>query len=562
MEKRIGKLLCSILVVILVCIVTACGRAENSGTTNSNETTNSSEMTKSNETASTRNNRNNTLYDHSELEWYIESNYGVSEADCHFCEFNNIEGAFLLSRVPDEENGARYILHVFDNDIYDWYAYDNLIIEQSQAEVYDQTGDGRDIYKVDFSYEEASCSIYVLLNDADQVEKLFLCSGDETEADDTYGTMCFYKYDDEGSELLCSVLAQASFNETFRGMEEITGKLADFQYDAAGNLSKIEYTEGAVSSGNVPGISNESEIYSTIEFSYDESGFRTGVTETAGTYSSCRDELVYTRDEDGKAIQADARRYDLENEDNMPEQRQFKIEYLSGGLTNYVNMMNADMAAGETWDEYEEEEITSFEAEAEGQQGDYIVNCDGNEVSLPCTYREFLKKTGLEIRDYETSPDPEARPADDGKGYRSKEVAHLYLPGSDFFIDVYLHVASYRIDDNGGHTLLTKDGQQLFEGETYGDCIVYRVGAIYLAYSHNIEDASRYSFVNGIRIGMTSEDIYAQLGEAYKTVDETSVHYSTFVDGDKVTTVGFNHNGEANVIEMWYDPDHEYLLAQ
>ena len=83
-----------------------------------------------------------------------------------------------------------------------------------------------------------------------------------------------------------------------------------------------------------------------------------------------------------------------------------------------------------------------------------------------------------------------------------------------------------------------------------------------MAYSHNIEDASRYSFVNGIRIGMTSEDIYAQLGEAYKTVDETSVHYSTFVDGDKVTTVGFNHNGEANVIEMWYDPDHEYLLAQ
>ena len=189
------------------------------------------------------------------------------------------------------------------------------------------------------------------------------------------------------------------------------------------------------------------------------------------------------------------------------------------------------------------------EAEYREDDAGFTFACDGNEAAIPCAYAEFIAATGLELRSSEGTPDPDERCADD---WRSKEEADLYIPGTDISVMVSLHAASYRLDENGGHILLKgSDGQQLFEAETFGGCEVYRVGLN--CYDWNdVDQAARCTFMGGVRLGQTREEILDWLGEPYKAVSNGSVDYVVYLDGDQVLTVGFR-NGSASSIEMDFD---------
>ena len=149
----------------------------------------------------------------------------------------------------------------------------------------------------------------------------------------------------------------------------------------------------------------------------------------------------------------------------------------------------------------------------------FTFGLDDNMVRIPCTYREFIEATGLELyEDY--ASDPARNPVDDGKD--CSEFSFLLIPGTNTYATASYHLQ--KIYNQDGVIVRTEtylddkeDREARIKVDSYGDCIVYMVYAFGLTLDE-IEQNSRFTFPCGVKIGMSRDEVYERLGEPYKTV--------------------------------------------
>lgn len=179
----------------------------------------------------------------------------------------------------------------------------------------------------------------------------------------------------------------------------------------------------------------------------------------------------------------------------------------------------------------------------------FTVGCDGNTVTMPCTYNDFIAQTGMELRDNEYTLDPDRNPADDGKDYDESTI--MYVPGSDEYLSLNLSVVETVLRDGGtSSAVVYKNNQPVFKAGTYGKCQIQYLYVI-RGYHHDHEQQKRMTFACGITLYMSQDEIHERLGEPYHSRQHDEYAEEFYLDGLQSITIGYK-DGIAESIQMNY----------
>ena len=272
--------------------------------------------------------RYNTVYDHSELAWYIEQRFGVAEEDCQFYAFDDSEEAFLLA-IFAKDGKSHCIIHAFNNGAFDWYQYGHEFIESKSTTIVDKTPDDRDIYLIEFEFDGMTVDFYAVENDEGVIEMLFSPYNYEDNSE-RFGRLYFWGYDKGRAGYLFA--CDTTFADAFGSRDDIYGEEYVFQYDDEGRLTRIDVLYAYLNDRTVTESSEDSSDNHTFDLSYDTDGNRNRVVEIWG---NSRDQLTYTRDNLGKVIEADASQSYLDDPDAQPYDLTFYVTYMSDGFSDY-----------------------------------------------------------------------------------------------------------------------------------------------------------------------------------------------------------------------------------
>lgn len=317
--KLKGKtILCVLLACLIAVVISACTKEE-SGTTTVKDT------------------RNNTVYDHSELAWYVQSRYGVEEADCQFYAFETSGQACLLARGKNNSGGNHYVLRMFASGVSSWYRYGSWIVESVSVSDIEQTYDDNNIELVEFVYGNAILHMLVASNSSGMIERLYILAG----SDDYYnkeGDFFIWEYDRKGR---AKGLFHSSgpFAEAFYGLDargefiKDYGDYSIFTYDSEGRLERVNYTSAKFSNNTLSEIQGSAGVgVGSLGFTYDIDGNRTAaIQDLSGTHEM----VEYSRDASGKVVQATISESDLLGSGGELYRAKVTVTYRTDGSTEY-----------------------------------------------------------------------------------------------------------------------------------------------------------------------------------------------------------------------------------
>lgn len=319
MLKR-RRLLCVLIASLIAVLLSACT------TTATTETD-----------VTVKDTRNNTVYDHSELAWYIQKRYGVDEADCQFYSFDASGQAYLLARGSDGKNGNHYILRAFGGGVSNWYRNGSWIAESTSVSDSGQSYNGKSIELVEFVVGNTIIHMFVADNASGMIERVFVLAG----SDDYYkkeGNIFIWEYDRNGKN---RGLYHGSglFSAAFYGVDSRGENVKDygdysiFSYDTDGRLKRVIYTSAKFSNNALSEIEGSAGIgVGSLEFSYDVNGNRKSV---AQDLSGVHEMVEFSRDSSGKIVQVTISETDLLDSGAESYKAKVTVTYRDDGSTEY-----------------------------------------------------------------------------------------------------------------------------------------------------------------------------------------------------------------------------------
>lgn len=265
----------------------------------------------------------NTYYDHSELDWYISQTVGPdAAAQCHYYDYYpDAEEAILLAQRPTTSGIDVMYIHGCNAGVYDWYNYDNLVLEATGVEQTGYTPDGREILKYTFSGPRSQFSLFLTKTDNGLLDKVMMIFDEDLSSWQEFQE---FIYDSDGC-LLQANTGTATYYGLF--FDELENKSVDeaycFSYNPDQSLSQLAhfYLDEWESDGSQSG---------NAVFFYDENGVRTSIQSATEMDRGEMNEIIFLRDPAGHVLNA-------QSTDNNGNQRSIDISYLPGGKTKYNN---------------------------------------------------------------------------------------------------------------------------------------------------------------------------------------------------------------------------------
>ena len=285
----------------------------------------------------TKDARNETVYDHSELAWYIQKRYGVDEADCQFYAFDSGSTAYLLAKGSGASGGNHYVLRAFGGGVSSWYREGSWIVESTSAAEFEQSYNGKPIELVEFVYGNSILHMFVAFNDSGKIERLFVLSG----SDDYYnkeGQIYIWEYDRNGRAKGLyhgsGLFSAAFFGVDSRGENfKDYGDYSIYTYDTEGRLLRVTFTSAKFSNNVISEIEGSAGIgVGSLEFAYDINGNRSSVTQDL---SGVHQMVKFSRDASGKIVQVTFSESDLLDSDAESTQAKVTVTYRDDGSTEY-----------------------------------------------------------------------------------------------------------------------------------------------------------------------------------------------------------------------------------
>ena len=248
--------------------------------------------------------RNNTIYDHSELAWYIQQRYGVEQDDCQYYSIEFAQKSGLVARFSDDSNATRYIVRVFGPTIADGYRNESWVLESVSTATIEDEYNGKSIEQAEFVYGSSIIHMFIANNSSGQIERMFIIS-DSGDYHKGEGEFFIWKYD--GSRNATGMFhASGRFSEAFYGQDargeltKVYGDYYTFTYDADGRLQTSEFSSAQLKDNVVGELKGGSETTRTLDFSYDDEGNRTAAT---GQDRGNTEKLEFSRDSDGRVVE-------------------------------------------------------------------------------------------------------------------------------------------------------------------------------------------------------------------------------------------------------------------
>ena len=247
--------------------------------------------------------RNNTVYDHSELAWYIQQIHDVDESACEFYTIEFNQKSCLLARY-DDGDGAHYVARVFGPTIADAYRNESWTVESVRVAAAEDMYNDKAIEHVEFMYGSAIIHMFIANNDSGKIERLFLVS-DSADYHGVAGEFFIWSYDKAGNAT-GQFHSGGRFDEAFYGLDArglfstVYGDYYTFTYDADGRLQTSAFSSAQLKDNVVEDLKGGSDTTRTIDFTYDANGNRTAANahDVSGEES-----LTFSRNVDGQVIQ-------------------------------------------------------------------------------------------------------------------------------------------------------------------------------------------------------------------------------------------------------------------
>ena len=248
--------------------------------------------------------RNNTVYDHSELAWYIQQIHDVDEGSCEFYTIEFAQKSCLLARYKDSD-GEHYVSRVFGPTIADAYRNESWTIESVRATDAEDTYNDKAIQHVEFMYGSSIIHMFIANGKSGKIERLFLVS-DTADYHGIEGEFFIWSYDSAGNAT-GQFHSSGRFDEAFYGLDArgqfstVYGDYYTFAYDADGRLQTSAFSSAQLKDNVVSDLKGGSDTTRTISFAYDDEGNRTN----ADAHDVSGEETIaFTRNSDGQVVQA------------------------------------------------------------------------------------------------------------------------------------------------------------------------------------------------------------------------------------------------------------------
>lgn len=287
-------------------------------------------------TTRTLDKHNGTVYDHSELAWYMQQRYGVDEDDCQFYAFEAFGQACLLARGTND-SGNHYILRAFGEGVSNWYRQGSWIVEAMNITATEQTYNDKSIEYAEFVVGNTILHMFVADNKSGKIERMFLLRG----TDDYFkkeGELFIWEYDRNGRPKglfhSSGLFAEAFYGVDVRG--EFTKNYGDydiFSYDSEGRLDRVSFSSAKLSDNMISEIQGSTGVgIGSLVFTYDIDGNRKTVTQDV----SGRHEVVeFSHDSDGKVVQVTISESDLFDANAESYRAKVTVTYRTDGSTEY-----------------------------------------------------------------------------------------------------------------------------------------------------------------------------------------------------------------------------------
>lgn len=288
-------------------------------------------------TTNVKDTHNNTVYDHSELAWYIQQRYGVDEADCQFYAFESSGTAYLLARGKNNSGGNHYILRVFADGVANWYRSGSWIVESMSVSDIEQTYNDASIELVEFNFGNRIIHMFVGNNKFGLIERMFVLSGTE----DFYnkeGEFFIWEYDRNGRAKGlyhgAGLFANAFYGTDNRGeFIKNYGDYDQFTYNSEGRLERVFFMSAKLSNNVITVIEGSGGAgVGSYEFFYDIDGNRSTVTQNM---SGVLEKVDFSHDSYGRIVQVTISESNLINSGDDSYWAKVTLTYREDGSTEY-----------------------------------------------------------------------------------------------------------------------------------------------------------------------------------------------------------------------------------
>lgn len=296
-----------ILLLVILCVaatlLTACGNTESDSTNHSD----SSEVTEM-KAESTSWNAFSTIGDLSEITWYLQQVYGISDfSTCRYYDYDNMsEMALVFVQLPgNNDTPGTFLIFAYDRDLGDYGSirYEGFPFEETDRQQIGTDFEGNAVWKINFQSSGGAerYFMYVTFDEEGRIRRLL-----DSMLIQTY----FYHPDGTLAQIERLEAETDSWNPDENYYDFVSGNYLSedhlirwkYEYNPDGSLRVVyigaepEYI-GAVGDYGASEMEEEGLTYFQCNsFEYDENGFRTKITD----YEYGETVLTYTRDSQGR----------------------------------------------------------------------------------------------------------------------------------------------------------------------------------------------------------------------------------------------------------------------
>ncbi len=271
-----------------------------------------------------------TIYEQSELRWYISENYGENAVEkyCFYDLDELAEASFVVSHRFSKGDEPELLIRTFNSGLIDQYKYNNDILVSESSEVYKEIENIGTVYKLtmygdvdsrnEYAIDSGPYYAFITYNNKGLLERIFLM----TDGDSKTGTAGRYEYDQKGA-----VTTYYAYDYDTEFDEFFDSNYSHFeQHIYHYRLNKNSRLEDATIDYIRDGKIQSSGIF---KCSYNSNG-RNKTIET-GLFDNTITTLEAQRQSNGNLISVQI--YD----ENHDEEENFEFIYEKGGYCQYIH---------------------------------------------------------------------------------------------------------------------------------------------------------------------------------------------------------------------------------